>query len=173
MKRVDYFNAIRDGMLWRIPLKKGDPDTTCNGKHIILLQLLRSDPDIEIIKPQVCDFSWTRLFDENPNLPRGILRDLVEDEDSHLYLKANIRGRYIALDCTWDRGLQGYLPVNEWDGSNATKIAVHPLRIYTEEESLRSFFEEPLQLAQEDYTGKNINFYRAMNDFVDRARRQK
>jgi len=108
MDLISTFKSIRD-IPYKIPLKWGEEDNCCSGKHEKLLNLLKKMG--YGARYRVCVFLWSGL-----NLPPKLEKIPHEDDCTHSYLEIKIGDEWKVLDATWDIGLKGIFHVNEWDG---------------------------------------------------------
>ncbi|SRR3989344_1214129 len=160
MDRVAYFNWVRD-IPYCLPLDQEEQDYSCQGKHVMLAKLLRKT-GLEV-RPRVCEARWTDL-----QLPQEITTITHDNEILHLYLEVKINGKWYNIDASFDKGLEGVLPVSEWDGQHGTKLCVKPLTIYSPKESLQMCQEE------DDYSedlARNRDFYLAFNNWLQSVRK--
>lgn len=155
---VNKFREIRD-IKYQIPLKSEEPDSCCSGKMKLFKEWL--DNNNYISKYRVCGFKWSDL-----KLPQKISRISHQDESTHVYLEVYLDNQWVDVDPTWDSGLEGILPVNDWEGKSNCEVAVPVLNKYSDQESAQimksSFDIEDIQT--------NGEFYKAFNDYLEQCR---
>lgn len=157
---VGIFNSIRD-IPYRIPLALDDTSIDCMQKHQLLARAL-SEKGYDV-RFRACSFLWSAMA-----IPPEILNIEHVDRCEHLFLEILIEGRWVVLDATWDSGLRGILPVNEWDGKSDTKIAVEPLSVYPEPKETLVHFENEEAILEDLRTSGA--FYAAFNVWLDKTR---
>jgi hypothetical protein len=162
MDLVSVFNSIKD-IPYRIPLKWGEEDNCCSGKHEKLFNLL-TKKGYEV-RYRVCVFLWSSL-----NLPPE-LEKIPHDKDcTHTYLEIKIDGDWKILDATWDSGLKNFFHINEWDGKANTEIAVKPTKIFTPQKSLEIVNNQNEEVIKKDLQ-VNGEFYKEFNKWLDENRK--
>lgn len=129
MDLISSFNSIRD-IPYRIPLKWGEKDDCCSGKHEKLFNILTKEG--YEVRYRVCAFLWSSL-----NLPKELENTPHDNECTHIYLEIKVNGKWKVLDATWDSGLRVFFHVNEWDGKSGTEVAVKPTKIFTPKKKFR------------------------------------
>ena|SRR3989338_3411101 len=157
----ELFTQTRD-IPYRIPLSSKEEDTCCSGKCIRMFKALKEDKFD--LRYRVCSFSWGSL-----HLPTEILAVPHEDMSTHVYLEVKINNIWINVDPTWDIGLRNILPVNDWDGTSNTQIAVPQIELFDLEKSARIMAETDSQIIEDDLA-KNGQFYRALNGYFEKIR---
>ncbi len=109
---------------------------TCSGKHFLLKELYLA-LGVEV-KDMIC-------FHRYAELPRNIdyppeLENLLDGHsgipDYHNFIKVYVNNRWVTLDATFDKPLENYFVVNEWDGESDTELSVRPIRIWEVEDPL-------------------------------------
>lgn len=157
MNIIDLFNSIRD-IPYRIPLKWGEQDDCCSGKHNRLRKaLVGKGYEVRYI---VCVFLWSDL-----NLPKELEEIPHENDCTHVYLEVLLNNKWVILDATWDKGLEKVLAVNEWDGKSDTVIAVKPTQTFSPEKSARIMADQNEDVINKDLE-KNGKFYEAFNNWL-------
>ena len=162
MDLISTFESIRD-IPYRIPLKSGEEDDCCSGKHEKLLNLLKKKG--YEVRYRVCVFLWNNL-----NLPSE-LEKIPHDEDcTHTYLEIKISDDWKILDVTWDKKLKRLFHINEWDGKSDTQIAVKATKIFTPQKSLEIVNNQDEKVINKDLE-INGEFYKAFNEWLDENRK--
>lgn len=151
---ISYFKTVRD-IPYEISLSQSPENHSCSWKHVLLKQLfsqrwVRS-------RFRVCRFYWNSL-----PIPENILSLSHEDEGLHVYLEVYIDRVWRTVDATWDNGLQGVFPIQQWNGKEDTSIAVTPHAILSPEESETIMNPEKDQEVEK----KNLAFYEAINRWL-------
>lgn len=160
MDIIKAFKEIRD-IPYRIPLALDEPDDCCTGKANRLLHVLEENG--YETRYRVCSFLWSET-----NLPKELLAIPHDDACTHTYLEVKIGDDWKTVDPTWDSGLKGLLPIEEWDGVSDTGIGLPVKSIFSPEESLRVMQESLTGDAFAEDMRKSGKFYEAMNDlFVE------
>ncbi|HRY36545.1 MAG TPA: hypothetical protein P5230_01525 [Candidatus Magasanikbacteria bacterium] len=162
MDLISIFESIRD-MPYRIPLKWGEEDNCCSGKHEKLFNLLKNNG--YKVRYRVCVFLWSDL-----KLPLE-LEKIPHDEDcTHTYLEIKINNEWKILDATWDGGLKEIFHINKWDGKSDTEIAVKPTKIFNPQKSLEIVNNQNEEIINKDLK-INGEFYKGFNDWLDKIRK--
>jgi len=162
MDLISTFESIRD-IPYRIPLKRGEEDDCCMGKHERLLNLLKKDG--YGVRYRVCAFLWSDL-----NLPPE-LKTVPHDEDgTHAYLEIKLGDEWKILDASWDIGLKGIFHINKWDGKSDTEIAVKPTKIFTPQKSLDIIKNQNEEEIRKELK-INGEFYKGFNEWLDKHRK--
>lgn len=157
MTIIETFKTIRD-IPYRIPLTLNEEDKCCDGKHIMLKNLLE---ELGLkVRYRVCSFLWSSV-----NLPNEVLNIFHDNLSSHVWLEVLINDKWLIIDATWDIGIKNIFPINEWDGKSNTKIAVNPLKLYTPQESARIMNNSNDEEIILDLK-RNKSFYKAFNDWL-------
>lgn len=160
---VSLFNSIRDTH-YRIPLKWGEEDNCCSGKHEKLFNILiKNGYDVRY---RVCVFLWNSL-----NLPSELEKIFHEDDCTHTYLEIKIGGSWKILDATWDKNLKNLFHINKWDGKSNTEIALNPVKIFSPKKSLEIVNNQNEEVVKKDLL-VNREFYKAFNDWLERKRNE-
>ena len=162
MDIISTFESIRD-IPYRIPLKWGEEDNCCSGKHEKLFNLLTKNG--YDVRYRVCVFLWSGL-----NLPPELANIPHDDDCTHTYLEINIEGNWKILDATWDNKLKNLFHINEWDGKSDTKIAVKPTKIFTPQKSLEIVNNQNEEVINKDLE-INREFYKNFNEWLDKNRK--
>jgi hypothetical protein len=162
MDLISTFNSIRDIPYW-IPLKWGEEDNCCSGKHEKLFNLLTKNG--YNVRYRVCVFLWSSL-----NLPPELTNIPHDDDCTHTYLEIKIDRNWKVLDATWDNKLKGLFHVNEWDGKSDTEIAMKPIKTFTLQKSLRIVNNQNEEVINKDLQ-INREFYKAFNNWLDKNRK--
>ncbi|MCK4669983.1 MAG: hypothetical protein KAT43_02175 [Nanoarchaeota archaeon] len=153
------FLFVRD-IPYRIPLHREEPDHCCNGKHVVLKELLEGEG--LTVRPRVCQYCW-----EDFPLPGELERRIPPGVNClHLYLEARRKGDWYVVDATWDRGLGKVFFINHWEDN--MMVAVYANKVFSPEESLELFEED-----DNEYEGDKealARFYREVNNWLDRIR---
>lgn len=157
MNLISLFNLIRD-IPYRIPLKWGEQDDCCNGKHRRLLKTLAEEG--YKVRYVVCVFLWSDL-----NLPDELKEIPHENDCTHVYLDIFLNNSWVTLDATWDKCLKKVFAVNEWDGKSDTTIAVKPIQTFSPEKSARIMTNQNEESINKDLE-KNSKFYEAFNNWL-------
>jgi hypothetical protein len=155
------FNEIRD-IPYRIPLSSSEEDFSCTGKNEKLLQYLVKEN--YQVRWRVCTFKWSSL-----GLPQNVLEVSHDDNSTHAYLEVKIDQTWKKVDATWDKGLAGILPVNQWDDSADEEIAVPVVSTFSAEESKVIMESENREVVEDDIK-INGNFYQALNLWLEEVR---
>lgn len=158
MDLISIFTKIRDIPLRMIESSK-DEDQRCWGKHRKLFILL-NQAGLRV-RYRVCEFSWSEQ-----KFPKEILKLVKQDKEYHLYLEAEIGGKWTIIDCSNDFRLPEY---NNWDGKTDCELGVICDKILTYTES--SFIEKQEPFKREELLAKNRDFYIAANKFLDSIRK--
>lgn len=168
--RIAVFNKIRDIPYMIIPeLRSSDAGPSgilekncgsCQPKHWLLAIYFKK---LGIpIKYATYPFYWhAGNLVKYPFELKLIMRNLPVT--NHLAVKANISGKWVLVDATYDLALdKAGFPVNRiWDGVSATRNAVHPLKeILHDTPQERTAYDSA---AREIYTGAEIA---ALTEFV-------
>lgn len=161
MDIVLIFNSVRD-IPYRIPLKWGEEDDCCSGKHEKLFNLLTKNG--YKVRYRVCVFLWSSL-----NLPPELERISHDDECTHTYLEISVGDHWNILDATWDSKLKNLFHVNEWDGKSSTEIAVKPTKIFDPQKSLEIVNNQNEEVINNDLK-VNRDFYKGFNEWLDEYR---
>ena len=179
--RISVFKHIRD-IPYAIAAALRDPVTgpagllegncgSCNPKHNLLGRLFGK---LGIpIKYATYSFSWDDPAIKYPPELRELIKRMPTGY--HLAVKANIEGKWVLVDATWDPPLKkAGFPVNEaWDGVSGTKNAVTPIEEFLhdtmEERSRfdtekRSYFTDAQKAVYAEFGGK-------LNAWLERVRR--
>lgn len=160
-KTIKIFQQIRD-VHYRIPLSESEPNNCCSGKALRLKEELEKAG--YSARYRVCDFKWSDL-----SLPEEILLVPHNDLTQHVYLEVQKEGEWLDVDPTWDSGLHKILPISEWDGKSSTAIAVKPIKLYSHKKSME-IMEQPDPEEEKEVLKKNVDFYEAFNDWLERER---
>lgn len=155
------FGSIRD-IPYRIPLSLEEEDCACVGKNQKLMNALQ-ELGYEV-RWRICDFRWSDL-----PIPKNVLVIPHDDEAQHAYLEVKLEGEWKTVDATWDAGLHRVLDVADWDGLSATPIAVPCSATLSPEESAKLMSAIDTEAIQHDL-GRNGEFYKALNDWLDKVR---
>lgn len=162
MDLVSSFNSIRD-IAYKIPLKWGEEDNCCSGKHEKLFNLLTKQGSK--VRYRVCVFYWNDL-----NLPLELKKISHDNDCTHAYLEIYLNNSWKILDATWDNGLRNLFHVNEWDGKSSTEIAVKPIKIFTPQKSLEIVNNQNEEVMKKDLE-INGKFYKAFNEWLRKNRK--
>jgi hypothetical protein len=165
MNLVDEFRRVRD-IPYRIPLSEQEKDTCCTGKTEELMGIFRR-AGINV-RQRVCLFKWNDL-----GLPAEVLAVPHEDDSSHVYFDAQIGGEWVAIDATWDNALGGIFSVNDWDGTHKTDIAVPSAEILTPQDGAAYLEINNTPQAVAHDLKVNGDFYKALNEYLEDARKKK
>jgi hypothetical protein len=161
MDLISLFNSIRD-IPYKIPLKWGEQDYCCSGKHIRLLSaLLRNGYQARY---RVCVFFWSDL-----NLPKDLEKVSHDDDSTHVWVELFLNNKWVTVDATWDEGLKEIFTVNDWDGKSNTVIAVKPRKIFSPEKSAEIMADQNKEVIDRDLE-KNGKFYEAFNNWLAEVR---
>lgn len=163
---VKKFFEIRD-IEYRIPLTVAEFNqqldyrlsANCSVKMILFKRWL--DEAGFLSKYRVCEFRWSDL-----GLPENLIFKPHPDPDLHVYLEIYLNGSWIDVDPTWDKSLQDFLPVNNWDGNSDCSIAVPIIKKYGYEESnkiMNTSFDD-------DEMRGSVGFYEAFNAWLDQIK---
>lgn len=155
------FQSIRD-LPYHIPLSPDEPDYCCNGKVRMLKQAL--DAAGYTTRYRVCDFVWSDL-----PLDPEVLAIPHDNQSTHVYLEVRHGKDWLNVDPTWDAGLHMIFPTTVWDGTTSTSIAVTPLHLYSDTESLQIMEHEDDGAAANDIRN-NRAFYAALNAWLQTVR---
>jgi len=163
MDLIPTFESIRD-IPYRIPLKWGEEDDCCSGKHKKLFNLLKKK-GCEV-RYRVCVFLWSSL-----NLPPELKTIPHDDDCTHTYLEIKIDENWKVLDATWDSRLKNIFHINRWDGKSNTEIALRPTKRFTPQKSLEIVHNQNEEIIKKDL---NINgdFYKGFNEWLDKNRKR-
>ncbi len=129
-QRIEAFNAVRD-IPYRIDIADRSKDNSCAAKAK-KLQARLAARDI-VSRRMRCRFNWRET-----SLPLDVTSKVPLSDSWHEYLHVYVpeTRQLVSVDSTWDIGVRAAgLPVAEWDGVNATPLAVKPSLIYTPEMS--------------------------------------
>ncbi|MFC2143831.1 hypothetical protein ACFLQO_00495 [Candidatus Aenigmatarchaeota archaeon] len=162
MDLVSLFNSVRD-IPYRIPLKWGEEDNCCSGKHEKLYHLLTRHG--YKVRYRVCVFKWKDL-----GIPSELEKIPHDGDCTHTYLEIKLNGNWRVLDATWDIGLKELFHVNIWDGRSDTKIAVKYIKIFSPEKSLDIVNNQDKQVIEDDLR-VNREFYKVFNEWLDNNRK--
>lgn len=162
MDLISTFNLIRD-IPYRIPLKWGEEDNCCSGKHEKLFSLLTKKG--YKVRYRVCVFLWSNL-----NLPQKLEKISHDNDCTHTYLEIKIGEKWKILDATWDSGLKNLFHINQWDGKSNTKIAVKPTKTFTPQKSLEIVNNQNEEIIKKDLQ-INGKFYKGFNKWLDKNRK--
>lgn len=162
MDLISVFNSIQD-IPYRIPLKWGEEDNCCSGKHKRLLTLLAKRG--YKVRYRVCVFLWHSL-----NLPPELEKISHDANCTHTYLEIYLNNSWKILDATWDIGLKSLFYINEWDGKSDTKIAVKPIKIFTPKKSLDIINSQNEKAIKRDLKINGV-FYKEFNKWLDKNRK--
>jgi len=158
MKRVDYFNWVRD-IPYNIPLTPEEPDHCCLGKHQILEKLLKG-AGLEV-RPRICESDWDSL-----SIPKEILKIPHQSEVYHVYLEVKLRGKWCQIDASLDKGLSKSFPLIEWDGNTSTNLCITPKgKIFSPKESFEIYHDNT-----DNTPASEIKFYSALNSWFREIR---
>lgn len=157
MTIIDAFHTVRD-IPYRIPLRLGERDVSCSGKHAMLKDFFTSQ-GLEV-RYRVCSFLWSSI-----GLPDKVSCVPHEDMSSHVWLEVFMSGEWIIVDATWDAGVRNILHVNEWDGASSTQTAVKPLEIFSPERSAEIMGSVNNDEILNDLN-RNGEFYAAFNTWL-------
>jgi len=159
---VKEFKKIRD-ISYKIPLSLMDSDDSCSGKHISLFKKIREAG--YNVRYKVCTFLWSDL-----NLPENLKIIPHENECTHSYLEVKIGNKWKIVDATWDKSLEGLLPVNDWDGKSDTVVAVPVQKCFSPEKSAKIMQKSLEEQSIIDDLKKNGDFYKAFNEWLEKYR---
>jgi hypothetical protein len=159
MDLISIFNKVRDIPLRMLESSK-DEDQRCWGKHRKLFTLL-NQAGLKV-RYRVCEFSWSEQ-----KFPKEVLNFVKQDREYHLFLEAEIGGKWVIIDCSNDFRLSQY---NKWDGKSDCELGVIPDKILATIES--SFIEKQEPFKREEILAKNLEFYKAANKFLDSIRQK-
>jgi hypothetical protein len=163
-KIIECFRKIRD-IPYHIPLALDEEDFCCSGKSTLLLKELEKF-GIEA-RYAVGWFNW-----EDINLSKFILEVPHDPDCTHTWVEANIKGKWIKLDPSWDAGLKNIFPVAEFDGKNDTILAVPVKEIFSPEKSdkiMRDSSDNVNGTITEDLE-RNGRFYEELNNYLAKSR---
>ncbi len=129
-ERISAFKFIRD-IPYKIGLSLNEQDYCCSTKAVMLEKLLRGLG----LKTRhiICRFDWT----ETP-IPKNILILPRECGETHQFLQVYTpeSNSWVNCDPTWDVYLaKAGFQIEDWNGINATGIAVNSLQTYSPDES--------------------------------------
>lgn len=162
---VEEFRRVRD-IPFRIPLRVDDTDCCCAGKAGQLYRIYATAG--YSIRHRICTFYWDDL--PLPGKVRMLNHDAV---CTHDFLEVRIARKWKIVDPTWDSGLKGVLPVNEWDGESNMSVAVPIKELFSFQRSLRVLkFDANEQTLIQDLE-RNGEFYRALNGWLQMERNRK
>ena len=161
MNLVSLFNSIRDTP-YKIPLKWGEEDNCCSGKHEKLFKLLKKHG--YKVRYRVCVFLWSSL-----NLPPELVKIPHEDDCTHTYLEIFLDNDWKTLDATWDSKLRKLFHINEWDGKSNTETAVKPTKNFSPQKSLEIMNNQNENTIKKDLE-INGKFYKAFNEWLEENR---
>jgi hypothetical protein len=162
MKSVSIFESVRD-IPYKIPLKWGEEDNCCRGKHQKLFEKLATSGFK--VRYRVCVFLWSSL-----NLPKEIEKIPHDNDCTHTYLEIKIGNKWKILDATWDKRLNDLFHINKWDGKTDTKLALKPIKTFDPKESLKIVNNQNQKVITSDLK-INIRFYKAFNDWLEKNRK--
>ncbi|MBI2048902.1 MAG: hypothetical protein HY434_01875 [Candidatus Liptonbacteria bacterium] len=149
---------------YSIPLSYGAEDRCCSGKHKKLLEVFKNNG--YEARWRVCTFKWGDM-----RLPANVAAVPHDDNSTHAYLEVKIGGEWKKVDATWDKPLACVLPVNDWNGSSDTAIAVPVISTYSPEESASMMDNENRKTIEADL-GVNGKFYEAFNQWLVEVRQK-
>jgi len=164
-------NELRQAMLeirdipYSIPLFYEAEDQCCNGKHKKLFSLFKKHN--YDVRWRLCKYKWSDL-----SLPERLLLIPHEDDCNHVYLEVMMNGDWKDIDITWDRSLEDILPVNNYENTLETQIAVPVVSLYSLEESASMMDDERKEIFDEDFK-INGKFYEAFNVYLREIRSNK
>lgn len=164
-KRIKIFNNIRD-IPYYIPLKKEEliyHDYSCMGKSRLLFKNLKKEYKVRY---RTCTFRWS-----NFNLPKNILEKINIDEETHYFIEAFINNKWITLDASLDKGLEGILKINYWDGRNNTNISLPYYKLHSPEESLKNAGKDFNINNKIKIINQNYYFFKEINRLYKEARK--
>jgi len=163
MDIVSEFKQVRD-IPYRIPLTPGERDDCCSGKAERLLYVFTQAG--YAARYRVCTFRWSDL-----DMPSELLQVPHEDDCTHVYLEVEIvPGEWKVVDATWDKGVNAILPVNEWDGTSNTMVAVPVRECFSLEQSLAYMRQSATSEALLVDLAQNGQFYQAFNNWLEEQR---
>jgi hypothetical protein len=157
----NYFEEIRD-IPYRIQLTADEPDLSCTGKNLMLLEKLQK-LGYEV-RWRVCTFKWSSI-----ELPTYVTDAPHEDDSSHAYLELRVADQWRVIDATWDRWLSKIFPVNEWGLALDHVIAVDAIKTYDPNESTVIMASITREIIEEDLH-HNGKFYKAFNHYLEEIR---
>ncbi len=160
---IKIFQEVRD-IAYRIPLSGEEENRCCSGKAKKLKELLEQE-GLQV-RYRVCEFRWSDF----ENIPSSVSSVPHGNDSTHVYLEVLIDGTWVIVDPTWDKELDHYFEIAEWNGRTDTSIAVKPLAVYEVEKS-RSIMEEESKEVIEKDLEINGKFYVAFNEWLERVRR--
>lgn len=178
--RISIFEHIRD-IPYAVVAELRDPHTgpsrmleinrgSCVPKHFLMAKAfaLHNIP----VKYASYLFSWDDPSVKYPNELRVLAQKMPVS--AHLAIKANIDGKWVLLDATWDPKLAKLgFPVNDnWDGMSETVNAVKPLsEVLHEDIAGRVKYSSDLKTS---YSKEEIAVYdefaKKLNTWLDKAR---
>lgn len=161
---ISEFNRVRD-IPYRIPLAEDEPDHCCSGKTDMLMTAFKAAG--YRVRQIICLFKWSDL-----SLPEEILSAKHDDNASHTYFEAEIGGKWVKIDPTWDPGIRSVFHVNEWDGKSDTPIAVPATETLSPDKSAEFLARCNAPEAVRDDLAANGEFYKAFNEYLEKARRE-
>jgi len=161
MNLILAFESIRD-IPYKIPLKWGEEDNCCSGKHKQLFDLLRKEG--YQVRYRVCVFLWSSL-----NFPSKLESIPHDDDCTHTYLEIKLKGAWKTLDATWDKQLNHLFIINNWDGESDTKIAVKPIKIFNPSKSVKIVSNQNEKKINGDLK-INGKFYNHFNKWLEQNR---
>ncbi|MCU0651950.1 MAG: hypothetical protein MUC39_03305 [Candidatus Omnitrophica bacterium] len=162
---------IEDPLVWAESILRTSK-ASCTPKHYLLGFLFTKlgIPIDYVTYP----FKWS----EQPiNYPAKI-KELAQGSPTgyHLSCKAQIKGRWVLVDATWDSGLKkSGFPVNDnWDGLSNTLNAVVPIEevIHSTLEDRLSYVREKKKLIPEEQKAIYAEFITQFNLWLESLRRQ-
>ncbi|MDR2902283.1 MAG: hypothetical protein LBU87_04165 [Lactobacillales bacterium] len=101
------------------------------------------------------------------DIPRG------QELPLHVYLSVFIpeTGQWVAVDPTWDAALKHpIICPTLWDGINATKIAVKPIKTFTDKQT-DAFYSSITPEMEKTYMKENKKFLYAFSDYLEKLRK--
>lgn len=166
MTSIEIFNQVRD-IPYRIPLSLDETEGKYGGSCLYKVELLKKLLEAEGLecRYRIGIFLWSQL-----NLPEEIRKAEHNDRGEHVWLEVWINNKWIILDPSWDIGLVKIFSINSWDGISDTKLAVKLIEILdvSASEDIMNFdnyeeaFSEDLSI--------NGEFYKALNNYLDKIR---
>ena len=153
---MDKFYEIRD-LPYRIATALHEDDFSCYSKHLMMKEYLEEQGIL--VRPILREFHWEDVA------PKSVLEFPHDKTVMHLYLQVRNRGWH-NLDLTFDKGLERFLVVNDWDGRSSTEVAVHG-QDYSPERSLE-IFSRGLDIKSN--IEKHGRFYVALNAWFEQLR---
>lgn len=139
---------------------------TCSGKHALLKNLfLEMGYDV---KDYICIH---RFNDLKVKFPPKIKKILSKSEilDPHNFIKIKIAGKWVTIDCTWEKGLEkfGFI-VNKWGGIKDMKLCVKPIQIFEINDPLESKIKEVSKLP---FKEKRLLFLKELTNWLEEIRK--